>query len=288
MNMVLSRAIFTAIVLVGAFVTPTASAAGADTAGGIPSGRIMHDIAAVAYAGGESFKYDISWTGGIKIGELHMQQKVSTACEECFTLDTLITSTGGIVHKLYPVRDHHVTQVRGDERLPYYSEIWQKQGRGYRAHKEIVYDQQQYVIIKKKEGDNPRSFRLDGKVHNEFSAFFASRVMNLQVGSPVIVPTFGDDKRAEVVVRTLEKSLLKDTLLGDVETFKVSPILTFSGLYDKKGDTLIWYTADECRVPIRVQSKIVIGSLTATLVEYSNAKCSRYRHRPPDFAGKYM
>ncbi len=286
MNRKLSRAIFQAILLMGYLMIFMVPAVGAASTEEIPLGKIEKDIAAVAYAGGESFKYDISWTGGIKIGELHMQQKVSTACEKCFTLDTLITSTGGIVHKLYPVRDHHVTQVRGDERLPYFCEIWQKQGRNYRAHKFVTYDQQQHVIRKRKEGDPPTVFQLDGRVHNEFSAFFSSRVMNLQVGSPIIVPTFGDDKRAEVVVRTLEKTMLQDTLLGDVETFKVTPILTFSGLYDKKGDTVIWYTADECRVPVRVQSKIVIGSLTATLAEYSNAKCSRYHHRSPVVAGE--
>lgn len=275
-----------AVLMMGSVAFALASAAGDDLPAEIPVGKIDRDIAAVAYSGGESFKYDISWTGGIKIGELHMEQRASAACADCFTLDTLITSTGGIVHKLYPVRDHHVTLVRGDERLPYFCEIWQKQGRSYRAHKLISYDQQQYVIRKNKEGDSPRVFHLDGMVHNEFSAFFSSRVMDLRVGSPFIVPTFGDDKREEVVVRTLEKTVLEDTLFGDVETFRVTPILTFSGLYDKKGDTLLWYTADECRVPVRVQSKIIIGSLTATLVEYSNAKCRRYRHQSSSLAGE--
>jgi len=52
--------------------------------------------------------------------------------------------------------------------------------------------------------------------------------------------------------------------------------MTFKGLYDKKGDTVIWYTDDECRVPVLINSKIVIGSLTATLAVYQNSACTLY------------
>jgi hypothetical protein len=108
--------------------------------------------------------------------------------------------------------------------------------------------------------------------------------MDLQVGKPIIVPTFGDDARNEVVVVTYKEEVVEDTLLGSVNTLKVSPILTFSGLYDKKGDTVIWYTADDCRVPVRIQSKIVFGSLTATLSDFSNPYCSRYSNRQTQVA----
>jgi len=53
--------------------------------------------------------------------------------------------------------------------------------------------------------------------------------------------------------------------------------MTFKGLYDKKGDTVIWYTDDECRVPVLITSKIVIGSLTARLAAYDNSACTRYK-----------
>ncbi len=52
--------------------------------------------------------------------------------------------------------------------------------------------------------------------------------------------------------------------------------MKFSGLYDKRGDTVIWYSDDACRVPVRVNSKLVIGSLTAKLVSYTNPACPSY------------
>jgi hypothetical protein len=61
-----------------------------------------------------------------------------------------------------------------------------------------------------------------------------------------------------------------------VDTVEVSPILKFKGLYDKRGDTTIWYTNDECRVPVKITSKLAIGSITSTLLSYDNPACSRY------------
>ncbi len=239
-------------------------------------GTIDQDLAEVAYSGDEYFKYDVFWSGRIKIGELTLQLMASDTCSGCYTIDAGITSKGSVIDALYPIEDRHLTLVRGRERLPYSCEIWQKQGRNYSAHKNIVYDQENFRLFKQKTGNEGESFSFDGVVHNEFSAFFASRVMDLRTDRPIIVPTFGDDDRVEVVVVTLAEDVLKNTLLGDVQTLKVAPVLTFSGLYDKKGDTVIWYTSDECRIPVRIQSKLVIGSLTAALVEYDNPLCDRY------------
>jgi hypothetical protein len=62
----------------------------------------------------------------------------------------------------------------------------------------------------------------------------------------------------------------------------VMPVMKFKGLYDKDGDTVIWLTDDACRVPVKINAKIAIGSLTATLDGYSNSACERYRlQRPP-------
>ena len=101
--------------------------------------------------------------------------------------------------------------------------------------------------------------------------------MEFQVGKTFLVPTFADRKRAEVMVNVVSKKQLEDSHLGKVNCFEIMPILTFKGLYDKEGDTVIWYTDDECRVPVRIRSKILIGSLTADLVAYSNPACKKYQ-----------
>ncbi len=242
----------------------------------LPFGQIEPEIAKVAYSGGEKFKYDISWTGGVKIGELYLETKTVADQKDTYEIYAKVTTDNGFFDFIYPVKDTHVTLVQGEERLPFHYEIWQKEGRSYKAHKVITYDQETGKIVKRKNNNPGREFSVDGITHNEFSSFFGSRVMAFEIGKPFKIPTFADNQRNEVVVEPIRHTKLKDTAIGTVETVEVMPILTFEGLYDKQGDTVIWYTNDECRVPVLINSKIVIGSLTSKLVSYENPSCKRY------------
>jgi Protein of unknown function (DUF3108) len=242
----------------------------------IPFGKIVPEIAKIAYSGGEKMIYDISWTGGIKIGELRLEIKKVPKEKETYEILAKVTTDNGMLQYIYPVKDTHITIVKGDERLPVYYEIWQKEGRSYTAHRVTKYEQNEGKVIYKKDGDPKEEFKINGTTYNEFSSFFGSRVMPLEVNKPFKVPTFADDKRNEVVVEPMRKTHLDDTVIGPVDTVEVMPILTFKGLYDKQGDTVIWYTDDACRVPVLINSRIVIGSLTSTLVYYSNPACEKY------------
>lgn len=75
---------------------------------------------------------------------------------------------------------------------------------------------------------------------------------------------------------------LSETVFGSVRAVEIMPVMTFKGLYDKKGDTVIWYSDDACRVPLRVNAKIVIGSLTAELMAYDNPACDLYPSVHPE------
>lgn len=242
----------------------------------IPYGKIIPAVAKVAYSGGEKLYYDISWTGGIKIGELHLQIKKVQGKKDTYEILAKASTGHGLINFIYPVHDTHITIVKGSNRLPVTYEVWQKEGRNYTAHRFTRYEQNRGKVIYTKEGDPTKIFSINGTTYNEFSSFFGSRVMPLKVNKPFKVPTFADDKRHEVVVEPMRKVHLDHTVLGPVNTIEVMPILTFQGLYDKRGDTVIWYTDDKCRVPVLINSKIVIGSLTATLVYYSNPACSKY------------
>ncbi|MGA7278273.1 MAG: DUF3108 domain-containing protein [Desulfocapsaceae bacterium] len=239
-------------------------------------GVIDQDLVPTAYSGGERFRYDISYTGGLKLGELHLELKRSDKTVDEFTIHARVTTENGFFSKAYPIEDVHVTQVRGPERLPFHYEVWQKEGYSYEAHRVTRYEQQKGKIFYQHNDKPIEVFEVKTPIQNEFSSFFASRIMGLVPGEPFLVPTFADEKRNEVVVMVRGRERVKKTIFGDVDTLVVEPIMEFSGLYDKRGDTVIWYSDDECRVPVRVNSKLVLGSLTAKLVSYINPACPAY------------
>jgi hypothetical protein len=242
----------------------------------LPLGVIDPQLLPIGYSGKEKLVYDISWTGGIKIGELHLEINELSEIENGYEIRALVTTKNGAVNLIYPVEDLHVTKVCGTKKLPYHYEVWQKEGYNYRAHRVIEYDQEKGYIRYTKNDKLRDEYQIDGETNNEFSAFFNSRLMAFDIGRRFVVPTFADKRREEVVVHAVTKKKFDKTLLGPVTTVEIMPIMTFKGLYEKQGDTVIWYTNDECRVPVRINSKIVIGSLTADLAAYDNPACKRY------------
>lgn len=237
---------------------------------GTPDPSLLHS----AYNGDESFHYDLSWSGGIKIGELSLRITRKLPDQDSFEIHAAVTSYGAFSF-LYPVDDTFVTLVEGPERLPVSYEVEQKEGRSYKAHRLTLYDQKGNLVRYRKNDGPEQQFVVAGPVHNEFSSFFFTRTLPFAQGSSVIVPTFSDEKRHEVVVTPREWTHLDETLLGRVKVIAVLPRMTFKGLYDKSGDTVIWFTDDACRVPVLIRSKILIGSLTAELVAYHGSSCGR-------------
>lgn len=242
----------------------------------IPLGTIDSEIVDVGYSGKEILKYDVSYTGGIKIGELHLEVNSLPDEEGSFEIRSFISTKGGAVHLIYPVSDLHVTKVRGEKKLPYHYEVWQEEGYNYTAHREFEYDQIDGTVSYWKNDNFKDQYQVEGEVNNEFSSFFNSRLMDFSQESPFIVPTFADKKRVEVVVYPRGVQQMSNTIIGDVSTVEIMPVMKFKGLYDKKGDTVIWYTNDKCRVPVKINSKLTIGSLTAKLIEYENSSCDIY------------
>ncbi len=243
-------------------------------------------LLASAYDADETFSYDISWSGGIKIGELVLRIRKQEGEQKRFILQARVTASGAFRY-IYPVDDTFVTEVEGQERLPVRYEVEQNEGLiGSRVHRLTLYDQDKGLVRYRKNEEPEKEFVVDGKVHNEFSSFFFTRVLPFSPDMSVVVPTFADDKRHEVVVTSSEGTSVQESLLGPVRVLAVLPRMTFKGLYDKAGDTVIWFTDDACRVPIRISSKILIGSLVAELVAYHGHSCGRQWDLEPEAADK--
>ena len=266
------------IMLILLLVSSARAAVDKEAAGiAIPYGVIDQQLLKTAYVDGEQMRYDVFWTGGVKIGELTLEiVRLKGIKPATLRVKAVVSTENGAIHGIYPVRDVHLTTVAGPDRLPLRYEVEQKEGYNYQASRLTRYNQQTGKIWYKKNADPSTIYWVEAPIHNEFSAFLGSRVMPFVAGEAFLVPTFADKRRNEVQVRVLAPETLDDTILGRVETMQVTPVLEFKGLYDKSGDTVIWYTNDACRVPVRISSKLKIGSLTLDLTGYRNTQCPQY------------
>jgi hypothetical protein len=236
------------------------------------NGVIRPEAMQTIFSSHEEMHYSISWTGGIKIGDLHLSLKKIEDDE--FEIYVRVTDYG-LFKFFYPVDDLFVTLVRGVDKLPYQYGVLQREGRGSVTRRLTLYDQENLVVTYKKNDFPEIDFPVAEPVHNEFSSFYSTRSMELVPGSSFIVPTFADKKLNPVRVDVKGREDI-DSLFGRVRTLVVHPLMKFKGLFDKDGDTVIWMTDDRCRVPVRIRSKILIGSLTSELISYANPACERY------------
>ncbi len=251
----------------------------------IPEANIDHKISEYVFSGEETLKYEISWSGGVQIGDLLLEIRKDPDAEHTYIIHARVKDSG-IFHFFYPVNDTFETKVAGSQRLPVSYDVEQKEGSSYHALRHTEYDQEKGVVLYKKNQNSPELFNVVGDVHNEFSSFLYTRIVKLDKNKPVIVPTFADKKRHEVVVQTGDRINIENKLLGKLTVLPVSPIMDFKGLYDKSGDTIIYLTDDICRIPVRINSKILVGSITAELVSYSSSTCIHYSAQSPETPSK--
>ncbi|HZM50036.1 MAG TPA: DUF3108 domain-containing protein, partial [Vicinamibacteria bacterium] len=53
-----------------------------------------------------------------------------------------------------------------------------------------------------------------------------------------------------------------------------------SGLFTQEGRLLVWVTADERRIPVRVRSKVPVGSVSGDLESYRSPSSSTMGRTP--------
>jgi len=237
---------------------------------------VIDETLDVIYSGDETMHYSVSWSGGVKIGDIYLAIRKPEKKNAGYVIDARVKDYGTL-SVFYPVDDHFRCFVDGAMKLPIRYEVKQKEGlSGRKTTRLTLYDQKNHTARYQKNQNNPSTFQVGGQVYNEFASFVITRALAFIGKVEILVPTFADEKRHEVKVAVTDRSVRR-TVFGRIKTLKVQPQMKFKGLYEKSGNTTLWLTDDRCRVPVEIQSRIVIGSLVAELVEYSNSACPERR-----------
>ncbi|WP_051554395.1 DUF3108 domain-containing protein [Desulfobulbus elongatus] len=235
------------------------------------SDQVDPAVLAVIFSGSETLHYAVSWSGGVKIGDIYMTIQKEKDRDDAYVIAAKVKDYGPL-EVFYPVDDRFASYVSGPMKLPYRYEVHQKEGFGREITRLTRYDQAKRMVWYRKNKEAEQQLEIAGSVYNEFASFIITRALALKESEPIVVPTFADRKRHEVQVALIKREE-RQTAFGRKPTLVVQPRMQFKGLYEKSGGTTLWLTDDRCRVPVEIHSKIVIGSLVAELVDYSNSAC---------------
>jgi len=159
------------------------------------------------------------------------------------------------VHELYSLRlDKHLREGK------------------FKADISMLFDQENHLAIYNNSKD---TFSVPAYVQDVLSAFYFVRTQDLKVGQSIFVDNHADKKNYPLEVKVLRKERVK-VPAGTFNCVVVEPILKASGIFQQKGNLTVWLTDDQVKMPVLMKSKVVIGSISTELTNYSLGGVGKY------------
>ncbi|MBW3660216.1 MAG: DUF3108 domain-containing protein [Gemmatimonadetes bacterium] len=133
---------------------------------------------------------------------------------------------------------------------------------GEQRTRDYRFDQQRSLRIEPDGQTKPASPRAV----DQLAFMYYIRLLPLKPGAKFVLRNSADPDDNPVTVRVLKKERVK-VPAGTYEAWVLDlDLTTDSGVFKKGGENRIWITADERKMPVKISSKIGLGSFLAELV----------------------
>lgn len=228
-----------------------------------------------AFKPGEKLTFEINY-GFVTAGEAVMEvdpvyQTING--RKCYDIRFTVNSTSSF-DWVYKVKDFYRTYVDVEGLFPWRFEQHIKEGT-YQRDFEAIFDQQNLKAKTYTGEKEPKKFEGEFDIpeytQDAMSAFYFYRTFDyskMKVGDITTVQNFYKDKTYPLQVKYLGKETI-EVPAGEFRCVKVEPLVQEGGLFKSEGSIIVWMTDDERKMPVKVKTKVVIGSIDADLSEYS-------------------
>lgn len=232
---------------------------------------VCSHIFAVPFMDGEKLNFDVKY-GVINAAQASLEARTSMYQGNPVWQLSTTAGTHKFFDKVFKVRDRVDSWWDKETLLPYKFSKNLQEG-NYKQHRVHIYDHQAGKTTYqkwdyKKSRFNNTVMDLPKDSQDILSAFYSVRSMPLVVGKSVFMNITADGRamRTEVVVHKREKI---KTIFGNINCLMIEPKLRGDAVFKQSGRILIWITDDEYKIPVKMESKITIGSFIATLTSAS-------------------
>ncbi len=222
-----------------------------------------------AFSVGERLTFDINY-GFITAGQAVMtipDYKYVNG-RKTFEINTYAVSTETF-DNVFKVRDKYSTFLDVDGIYPHRFEQHVREGK-YSKDYEAFFDQEAGTA----EADNGQKYKIPQFVHDILSAFYYVRVLDLKhyhKGDKITLQNFYDGKVHPLDVMVLGRQEI-ETAAGTFKCVVVEPLVVAGGLFKNEGSIQVWLSDDENKIPVKMESKVLIGSIKVELTGYSGLK----------------
>jgi hypothetical protein len=224
----------------------------------------LRDLGQKALAAPEKLVFDIVWGGWsfrwVQAGKATLEL-LPTERPEQWRIRSLAWCNK-FFQSFYPVRDTVSSLIDARGIYPLRFEKRLHEG-GYHAKVSATYDQEAHTL-----STLDTTLSIEPFTHDVLSAFYYIRTRPLQVGDSFDLAAVSGKKKYNLRVICHGRETVK-VPAGEFKTLMVEPVLKGDGLFKAKGKLIIWVTDDAHHVPVKMQSKIPVGSIKAELVSKS-------------------
>ncbi|MFC1693426.1 DUF3108 domain-containing protein [Candidatus Latescibacterota bacterium] len=106
-------------------------------------------------------------------------------------------------------------------------------------------------------------------VQDILSALYYLRTFDLRIGKNQTVEVYADGKVYPLKISIKTKEII-EVPAGKFRCLKIEPSLKSEGIFKQKGRITIWLTDDDRKIPVKMTSKILIGSIATYLESYTS------------------
>lgn len=172
----------------------------------------------------------------------------------------------GLFNLFFKVRDRFVSYIDMETLAPWYFERYTREG-SYRKEDKVEYNQFENTAKSSK-----MKREVPPYVQDIVSAFYYMRTLNfdtLQESDEITVQFHLDDSvySSKVIFRGIDTV---ETKLGEFRCLSFQPKLLKGEMFDEDYPMTLWVTDDRNRVPILIQSEVIIGSVKIELIRFNN------------------
>ncbi|MBN1299998.1 MAG: DUF3108 domain-containing protein [Melioribacteraceae bacterium] len=217
-----------------------------------------------AFSEGEKLTFNVNYgfiTAGIAEMEIPQIKRISG--REAYHIMFRVNSVPSF-DPFFKVRDRYETYMDAEGLFPWRFEQHVREGK-YKRDFSAFFDQRR-GIAKTKKG----SYEIPPYVHDIVSAFYFVRTLDyskLIPGDKINLQNFYKDSVYPLDVEYHGKETVT-VEAGTFDCIMIEPLVKEGGLFKNEGSIIIWLTDDEVKMPVKVKTKVIIGSIDAELKSY--------------------
>jgi len=183
----------------------------------------------------------------------------------------------GLLDLFFKVDDKYETYIDRDFVRPYRFIRKIDEG-GHTKNIQIDFDHDaRTALVHDKKHKTKNTLKIEPSTQDMVSAFYHLRntvdVTSITPGDEFKLPMFFDEENFDFRLKFLGREVL-DTKFGKVASLKFRPIVQSGRVFKEEESLTVWISDDNNKMPLKIQAKLAVGSLTADLDAFKGLKHS--------------